>query len=170
MKGQISFEQIISVIIFVAIVSYILFNVFNYIPVYLREMRNEELKSEAYQISELLINDPGDPPNWHTGVNINRIGLSNENQNKTNLISYDKLDKLNSICFPPDYVDYDTVNKSISTSHQFSISTSGIKCPILVDCRPKATIQKTGASPSLIRRIVAVDKPSAYCELKIQVW
>lgn len=386
MKGQLTFEQIISLVVFVSLVSYILYSVFSYIPAYLRQIRNEELKSEAYQISEMLINDPGDPPNWEkmydpvnpptwknglvgywrfdegnnitaydssgnrfngilqgpawacgafgnalsynrnknawvaitssgslstlnqfsisawvnytppgsgndpyivrrvggdsmwlyvqaasplkavfgfydgaykqvtttgaiptnqwtnivgaydgatlsiyingifnnnlpasgTMINqggdvlignynkgnmgiwsglidqvqiwnrsltqneitqiynfgpseISRLGLSNETLNKINLISYDKLNKLNAICFPPDFNGYDTISKAIGTDHQFSISTSGIKCPILVNCTTKSPIQKTGTALSAISRIVAIDS-SHYCELEMQVW
>src|SRR3990170_8314923 len=67
MKAQISFvEYIISFSIFGVFVAYMFFRVLGTMPVYADEIRGERLKNEAFQLSEFLINDPGDPVDWDT--------------------------------------------------------------------------------------------------------
>jgi hypothetical protein len=68
MKGQFSVEYIVSMTIFIGFVTYIIFSIWRFIPNYLSELRNERIRSEAYQISELLINDPGEPMDWNKVV------------------------------------------------------------------------------------------------------
>ena len=65
MKAQISFvEYIVSFSIFSVFVAYLFFRLLSYMPAYLNELRGEKLRSEAYQLSEFLINDLGEPLSW----------------------------------------------------------------------------------------------------------
>jgi len=171
MKGQFGFEQIISLIVFISFASYIFYVVFLQVPIYRTEMRNEELRSEAYQISELLINDPGNDADWHKpGKNLNRLGLSNEVENKTNYVSMDKLNKLNSTCYQPNFEGYETVKLAIDTNHQFSINITGKNCTISINCRPPASIYRSKASSEIIKRLFATDQGSCYAELNLEIW
>lgn len=169
MKGQFSFEQIISLVIFISFVFYIFYIVFLQVPTYRGEMRNEELRSEAYQISELLINDPGYPVNWYNSVPV-RIGLSDEKENKTNYVSTNKLDKLNNICHPPNFEGYETVRTAIDTDHQFSINITGIGCSITVDCEPPSGIYRSKTSTGIITRLFATDNSPCYAKLVLEIW
>ena len=90
MKGQLNLEQIVAMTLFIAFSSYVFFTVFNLVPRYTSEVRSERLRSEAYQMSELLINDPGSPANWDKIVKPSRLGLSDETANLTNFISKSK--------------------------------------------------------------------------------
>jgi len=169
MKGQFSFEQIISLIVFISFASYIFFVVFSQVPVYISEIRNEELRSEAYQISELLINDPGSPPDWYkAGRTLVRIGLSNETENKTNYVLTDKLNKLDSICRTG---GYQTIKTAIDTDYEFSINITGSElCPsIKIDCRPTPPY-RSKVSSAIIRRLFAIDQGSCYAELVLEIW
>ncbi|MEM7826521.1 MAG: hypothetical protein QW451_02750, partial [Candidatus Aenigmatarchaeota archaeon] len=97
MKSQISFvEFITSMLIFSSFVTYFSIHSLSSASSYLAEIKMERLRSEAYQISELLINDPGEPLNWNVinFANVRRIGLLDHTQNKTNLLSKAKLDRL----------------------------------------------------------------------------
>jgi len=64
MKAQASFEYYFSLVLFVMFATYIVFQTISVTSVYRREIRNRLLKTEAYQISELLVNDLGEPINW----------------------------------------------------------------------------------------------------------
>jgi|GEM_PF-1696293 hypothetical protein len=64
MKAQASFEYYFSLVLFIMFATYIVFQTISITSVYRREIRNRLLKTEAYQISELLVNDLGEPINW----------------------------------------------------------------------------------------------------------
>jgi hypothetical protein len=99
-KAQIGFEQVFSLLLFVFSVAYLIYQLISYYPSYIGEMRRESIFSEAYQISEILVNDYGDPPNWHSLPldQIKRIGLLNESIGKSSVLSLIKISKANEIC------------------------------------------------------------------------
>lgn len=67
MKGQISFvEYLAALTIFITSVLYIAFQLISFIPQYLNQVNDERVRIDAYQISELLANDPGNPINWYS--------------------------------------------------------------------------------------------------------
>ena len=100
MKVQIGFEQMFSLFLFVFSVTYLIYQLLSYYPSYIGEMRRESIFSEAYQISEILVNDYGDPPNWYSLPldQIKRIGLLNESIGKSNVLSLIKISKANETC------------------------------------------------------------------------
>jgi hypothetical protein len=99
-KVQIGFEQVFSLSLFVFSVTYLIYQLISYYPSYIGEMRRESIFSEAYQISEILVNDYGDPPNWYSLPldQIKRIGLLNESIGKSNVLSLIKISKASEIC------------------------------------------------------------------------
>jgi hypothetical protein len=84
MKAQISFvEFLTAMLVFISFVGYFSLQILSFIPSYMNEIKLERLQSEAFQVSELLINDP----NW----------LSDSTQNKTNLLSASKIGNFNCV-------------------------------------------------------------------------
>lgn len=164
MKGQFGMEQLISLSIFIAFVVYFFFQFLNLRPTYLNEINNERIRSEAYQISELLVNDPGYPVNWNVNPSLTqRAGLSDETANKTNLLSLAKISAFNSQCSS----DYYNVKKLIGAEDDFSIFlTDKSTGDILISCYNKAIVSQ-GINVT-VSRIVAFG-PS-YGELIIQMW
>jgi hypothetical protein len=165
MKAQLSVEYYISLTIFIGFIVYISFQVMRISPQFITEVKNERLKSEAYQISELLINDAGEPINWDSQSSVKRIGLSN-NLNKTNLLSQEKIDAFNTSCSS----GYDNIRKlmGIGTEYYFSLklidSNSG---QTLIDCNPPLTVIKP--AKVAITRITALS-PTTFGELTLQLW
>lgn len=169
-KGQINVEYIVSLTVYITLATYIAFQLSQQTPVYLRAVREEYVKSETYQLSELLINDVGYPEDWNTlwpssPSDIKRVGLSGGV--KTNLVSVDKIDALDDICSS----DYDNLVEMLGIDvddYQISVfvkdTTNDV---ILLDCSP--TVITTGQSVESIRRIVALDSGD-YGELIIQTW
>jgi len=112
MKGLVTIEFIISVSVFVATVAFLAFNIISSISPLHESSVNEIKRSEAYQISQLLIFDRGEPDNWNENLNnIVRIGLSSEEPYK---ISSDKLQKLNDTCRD----DYEKLKNLLSISNR----------------------------------------------------
>ena len=165
MKAQFNIEYFVSIIIFIGFVAYIFFQVLTFTPEYLNEIKNEEARSEAYQISELLINDYGEPIDWDLDT-VERVGLSNEIQNKTNLLSIEKIRLIGTRCSEVDgYLD---VKNWISTDHDFTILLSDSSVgSILIRCNPSTTAVRT-VNVS-VSRIVAFDNGN-YGELVVEVW
>ncbi len=166
MKAQLSVEYYISLTIFIGFIVYISFQVMRISPQFITEVKNERLKSEAYQISELLINDAGEPITWNIpSTVVKRVGLS-DNSNKTNLLSQEKIDAFKTKCSS----DYDNIRKliGIGTEYYFSLklvnSSSG---QTLIDCNPPLTVIKP--AKVVISRITALS-PTTFGELVLQLW
>ncbi|MEM7825181.1 MAG: hypothetical protein QXO27_04380 [Candidatus Aenigmatarchaeota archaeon] len=168
MKAQISFvEYLVAFVIFVSFVGYFSFQLVRLIPEYLNQIRMQRIKSEAYQISELLMNDPGYPINWNVG-NVQRLGLSDETKNLTNFLSLNKINAIGdgiNLCKP----GYENVKKWVGSDYDFSIifiRKSPAPELTLIGCRPSVTAVK--AINVTIRRIAFFG--SGYGELIVQMW
>ena len=163
MKAQLSLEYYISLIIFIGFVVYISFQIMRISPQFITEVKNERLKSEAYQISELLINDAGQPINWNSQPPVKRFGLS-DNSNKTNLLSQGKIAAFNTSCS-----DYDNIRKliGIGTEYYFSLNLIDSNGQTLINCNPPLTVIKP--AKIAITRIVALNQ-TTFGELTLQLW
>ena len=75
MKGQVNFEFILSVVVFISIMSFITLQIINSVSSMRSELEVEDMKSSAYQISNLVMFDMGWPDNWNPD-NVQRLGLS----------------------------------------------------------------------------------------------
>jgi len=126
MKGQITVEYLISFIIFIGLIAYTYLSYSANIPRFTEDVKEETIRSEAYQISEILVNNPGQPVNWQSFANIKRIGLLDERFNKTNLISKAKIDKLknNFDCNYP--ANYSYIMSKLKANRNFSFIISEI--------------------------------------------
>jgi len=166
MKAQLSIEYYASLIIFILFVGYIFFQLITTSPHFIREAKNERLRIEAYQISELLINDPGEPIDWNLPTEtVKRFGLSS-NSNKTNLLDMNKIIAFNDSC----NTNYKNVRSLIDTEYYFSINlnkTSGEKIENLIDCKPKINVTKQ--MKVSLSRVVALDS-NEFAELVVQMW
>ena len=170
MKGQFNLEQIVTMTLFIAFASYVFYTVFNLVPRYTSEVRAERLRSEAYQMSELLINDPGSPANWDRGAQPSRLGLSDDTINITNFLSKSKVAMLAGNCSAPNYAGFTDIGKWLGTDKQFSLLILSRNCAITgVDCRPNASVFRSSAMNVSIRRFVAFDE-TCYGELDLEIW
>jgi len=98
MKGQISIEYLIALSIFIGLISYIYLKYVGNISPFIEDVIKEEKRAEAFQIANILVNDPGEPVNWNANPPIQRIGLANESTNMTNCITRAKINALPSVC------------------------------------------------------------------------
>ncbi|MEM5836434.1 MAG: hypothetical protein QXR09_02905 [Candidatus Aenigmatarchaeota archaeon] len=170
MKAQISFvEFLTSITIFLGFTVYIAFQISTFIPNYLNEIKAERMRCEAFQLSELLINDPGDPVNWYLTNfnNVKRLGLLDETKNRTNFLSENKILAFEGNCSK----NYQEVKRKLELDYDFSlILKDGKSGEIKINCYPSATIKRY--TNTTIRRIVAYEKNGeiSYGEMLLQVW
>jgi hypothetical protein len=158
MKGQISFvEYLASLVLFLTAVIFIALQLINFVPQYLTEINNQRIKINAYQISELLVNDPGNPINWYQpSSKILRMGLSSESVNKTDYLSLQKITAFNSYCNAAG--GYNNIKNNIGAVSNFAIllfnRTAG-SGNLLIVCQPPELF--SSSINTTIRRIVAID-------------
>jgi hypothetical protein len=121
------------------------------------------MSSEAFQLSEILINDPGEPTNW-PNINfddVKRLGLSDE-RNKTNFLSESKILALNSRCS----TNYSKVKEKLNADYDFSIFLMDSKGQLKIACIPPTKIFR-GINITTSRMVAFGDD---FGELILQVW
>jgi len=143
--------------IFIGIIGYIYLSYSANIPKFVEEVRKEDIRSKAFQLSEILVNDPGQPKNWNEGGTIKRIGLMDQNSNRQNLISKKKVEKLDTD-FDCD-TDYDELQDKLAMNRTFSliifnITDDGKREPIYT-CTPPSVVGTINAK--IIRIVVLND-------------
>lgn len=165
MKGQLSFDFYIGLIVFVTFVAYLIFEVMKITPTYLDKMREQRLYAEAYQISELLINDQGEPINWNVVGGTKRLGLSDSSRNVTNYISLSKAAAFNNICNS----DYTTTKAllGIPDNYQFSVYlVSKVDSTVPISCKSPQAIGRV----RIVNMTRTVGFSSGYGELILLLW
>lgn len=167
MKGQVNIEYLVALGIFVTVIGYVYFSLNQSIPYYLAEVKKEATMSDAYLLSEVLINDPGEPPDWENNpADAKRIGLSDQNYNQTNMIS---LQKLNAFC-----LNYEETKKKLGMDRDFLIIINDIgNTQFSVSCEPTEIV--VTAIKATVRRIVAYTDyqdgvQKGYAEVIVQMW
>jgi len=166
MKGQISFvEYLAALTLFIFAVLFIALQLVNFIPQYLTQINDERVRIDAYQISEILVNDPGNPANWESRAQIFRMGLSNESVNETDYLSLSKIEAFNNYCNPLNASGqlvpgggYANIRNNLTQTDNFAIllfNRTANSGNLLIICQPPNSF----SSPinTTFRRIVAID-------------
>lgn len=165
MKAQLSFDFYFSIVVFIIFVSSLFFKLITFLPLYSEEITSQRLRSEAFQLSEILVNNVGYPGNWYAdAANVKLMGLSEETKNKTNLVSLSKITALKNLC----QSDFNKVLKIMDVSDGFSVllANRSVDPPQeLLGCLPADV---TGRGRTEVKRIVAFG--SDFGELTVQVW
>ncbi len=157
-KAQLTIQYLASFIFFVGLVVLIYLSYSTNIPRFVEEVNKENTRSKAYQLSEVLLNDPGEPKDWNNfpKTQIKRIGLSDYTTNKTNLILKSKIDKFHDFdC----YTNFKEVQDKLSLNRSFSIFIFNItdngNRDLLYNCSP-LVFPKTGINAT-VKRITAMN-------------
>ena len=175
MKGQFNIEFFTVLILFVGFAAYFSIKLAGVRPAYMEEVRQTIIRSEVYRISEVLINDPGYPMDWDTLVGtpseneIKRIGLLDHSQNKTNLLSEQKIAGLDTLCNGG--AAYEKIKDLIGAEYDFSILL--VEKPselVKIDCGST----QSGETVASIRRLGVFDSGGdgelEYGELSVHSW
>lgn len=162
MKLQAGYEMFVTITIFIIVIIFLFYEILSSIPGYLIELKKETLYSEAYKISQILINDGGEPSNWFVDVSsAKRIGLLNESLNSLNILSSKKIDIFNRSCV----LNYEIVKKLIGTDYNIGIVLRLSNGSILINCGVV-----WGEDLVKISRIVSLDDFKSYGELILWVY
>jgi hypothetical protein len=163
--GMFSVEYVVVLVLFIVISAYFTYRLLEQKPIYVREVQKEIFRSENYMISELLVNDGGEPQNWNLlSSPIRRIGLLDTSKNQTNLVSRAKASALHNLCAGS--AGYRNVKANFSASHNFSISVVDTVTGLtLCDCNPSGNNEILAS----FKRIVAFDNGD-YGEVLVKSW
>lgn len=100
-KLQISFDFVLTIMVFITLVTYFLFYLLSQRNISISGLRREEKFLKAVSISQLLTDEYGYPKNWEIApkASIKRIGFLNESYSYPNYISRTKVVRLmNDFC------------------------------------------------------------------------
>ena len=159
-KAQLTIQYLASFIFFIGLVVLVYLAYSANIPRFVKEVDKENIYSKAYQLSEILVNNPGEPPSWSNIDNAKRLGLSDQYSNKSNLILNSKVQELknNIHCFQ-DVADFKKIQDKLAMNISFSIfifniTENGDRKP-LFDCTPSA-FPRTAVNAT-VKRITALN-------------
>ena len=171
MKAQFSLDYYVALIFFVLFITYIFFRVASFSPLYTKEINTQRIRAEAFQISEILINDVGEPARWYqvSQTEIKRIGLSNESLNYTNFLSTKKISALNSLIGNPcTQSGYEKIKSWLSIEDDFAFTLiNKTSETTILSCKPQQKVARELVVN--ISRIVAFDSGD-YGILNLEVW
>ena len=167
-KAQISLEYFVSLLIFVSLLTFVIFELRVITPDYLREVKTQTLRLETFQISELLINDAGEPDDWdeRPPPETLRVGLSNLNSQDE--ISIAKIVELDSRCKSAG--GYQNLYDWLGMQNQFYLAIqdeNGYLLNTRADCPPVPIIGRP--TVMLITRVVTLDTGN-FANLTLTVW
>ena len=151
-KGQINVEYFAALILFLTFTIYFAFLMSDMYPEHLRNIKEEILRADAYRLSEMLINDDGEPTGWPdvATANVKRIGLGEGSLGAFNILNTSKVLAFGGMCTNPP----DTVKDLVGYEHNFFI--------LINSTAPDTIPVECGALPPfesivVIRRVVAFD-------------
>lgn len=141
MKGQLNIEFVASVLVFGILASYTAFFVYDLLPFFNAESKAESIRAKAFQISDLLIGDPGlnndtsPGTNW-TSTSVKRVGLALDND--PYVLNYTKIEQLN-------ITNSDTIKNGFYSGYGIRIRIQNVSD----SSQDNYLVDKSSGSPSL---------------------
>lgn len=148
-------EYYVSLLVFVILAIYILFQIQVLTPQHLREIKTHTIKLDAFQVSELLINDGGEPNNWNIQppADIKRIGLSS--MTSANLLSAAKVTALDTQCKSSGFV---SLYNWLGMQNQFNLTISDTAGTLVDTQKYCPPLSKPNAPNTVVvTRVVTLD-------------
>jgi hypothetical protein len=160
MKGVLDIEFVLSIFLFLGSISFITILIGRESLALQNSLISENLKSESYQISEILMFDKGSPANWgDPGVTINdikRLGIFSSDY----VLNSTKLAKLQSLCIS----DYNSVNEII-TDLNINITVKNIDGTVIYRCEPQ--IETLRRPKFITQRVGTLDSTGEIVRLSV---
>lgn len=152
LKGQLTIEYMLSFLAFIGLMLFIYFQYSSNIPDFMGEADKENSRSVAYQLSEVLLNNPGHPSDWDE-TSVERVGLSSELENRENLVSLSKIEDVQSLCSS----NYENLREKLAFERPFSlyfyeIQSGGARNGLL-SCSPPGSLREVTEINVIVRRI-----------------
>jgi hypothetical protein len=138
LKAQINIHFIVSLILFSGILFYLVYFLITFYPTYRYGAELNILYAKAYQISEFLIKDPGEPLAWNSN-NYMRIGLAATPY----LLKQSKINALKELCNTTNKTKIKKLSQSFGLEdNAFEIYINYLDGTNLVNCSFGAYIGK----------------------------
>lgn len=168
-KGQLSVDFYVALVIFLGFLAYITFQLFQTVPESSANVKEETIRIDAYQISELLINNAGYPLNWEIQplADVKGIGFSDPAKNMTNYLLRAKLDRFNTICQTP--TGYQDIKKILEIRNEMTITFIEHTLPADTTWVCKSSVPTNKKVAFNVSRTVSVGGIS-FGEIIVEVW
>ena len=142
-KGVLDIEFMISIMVFLTAITFVSFSPVSNIPKLHQESLSQDIKSKAFQISEILMFDQGWPTNWTTLLpnqdsQVNRLGLSGGGRY---FLDSAKVTALNTYCTVPGKYDKIKDLLGLDYSNEVAIEIQDTDLIVKMDCKPPVTSQ-----------------------------
>ncbi len=159
----------VALIVFLGVLAYVSFQLFQTVPATYTNVKEESLRIDAYQLSELLVNDGGYPLDWDTRplAEIKRIGLSDSTKSITNYLSRSKIDRLKTICETP--TGYQDVKNILDIQNEMSITFIEHTLPVDSMWICKSSLPSNKKTAFNVSRTVTIDG-TAFAEIIVEAW
>lgn len=157
-KGMMNIEFMVSVLVFLLTIGFILINIAgNLIPLH-RDAELDAIRSRAYQLSQIIVFDEGDPKNWEVLGNATRVGLSTGDKY---VMSSAKISSFNATCNS----NYDNLLEMYfgNTKLLFSINITDSSGKNLLDCGKLTSPQVS------LKRFAVLDTTKDMLKIEISV-
>ncbi len=130
MKGVLDIEFVLSVFLFLGTISFVTVLIGRESVALQNSAISDNMKSESYQISQILMFDKGSPADWENGPkeNIKRVGLSS---GENYFLDADKLAMMDALCSS----DYNFVSGMLTKFH-VNIAIKSTNGNVLYNCEP----------------------------------
>jgi len=126
-KAIANVEFIISIAVFLVVISFVTITAFNVLPVFHRETLSEGSKAGLYQFSELVVSE-GYPKNWSDDArNTKTYGLSSQERY---ILDAEKISTLDSLC----KTDYEKIRDSFG-EYDIKLVVERLNGTVLLDCQ-----------------------------------
>ncbi|MBI4896497.1 MAG: hypothetical protein HY832_03020 [Candidatus Aenigmarchaeota archaeon] len=149
MKGVVDIEFMISLFMFLVTISFITYTIAGNLPRYHEEATVNHLRSVAFQASELLLFDKGNPQDWQSEsviTDVNQIGLAADKKYKIDSV---KIAALNKYCTN----EYDAIKNKIIHDDALEMNLTILYPPYAVHCAPPS-ISETKNRVKIVRYAV----------------
>lgn len=148
MKGILDIEFAVSLFVFLVVLSFVTISIVGTIPLLREQALTDDIRSKAWQLSELLVFDTGEPSSW-TIETVRRIGLSNGTRYG---IDSTKITRLRTLCDGRDgYLRVkELLTVSVRNDIMITITEGGasFRCapPAISSIAPTAVVTRYGTS------------------------
>ncbi len=170
-KGIVDIEFVISILVFLTVLTFVTYSVIAMIPRLHQVSFNQDIKSKAFQLSELMMFDEGEPKDWGTNAavttidDIERMGFSS---GRDYSLDTNKISKFNAFCNAPGNYAKMKDLLGLDYTNDVLVDIKIIGGATVASCHPVA-VSNVRARTTLVRLGLDSANPSTVYEMTVSV-
>ena len=170
-KGVVDIEFMVSILIFLTVLTFVTFSVIGLFPRLHEEAFAHDIRSKAFQVSELLMFDRGEPTDWDTAATIGDVKRLGFSTGGNYTLDRNKINKLNTFCSDPS--NYAALKSLLGLDYTNDIiidikEPPGPGSAILAACQP-LVVSQVRSKTSIVRLGVDSSDKTKIIEMAISI-